>query len=170
MKNAKRGFTLIELLVVVLIIGILAAVAVPQYQKAVAKARAAEIMLFANAYEKAVASHVLAHGIQETEGYFFSGHCENGQGVRIQNSYELDMELESFLNKACEWGPSSGFDALAIERPDGKIHYELLTQGNLYFSFYNDSTDGYTWTRSCSGETTKGAYICQALQNSANWD
>ena len=61
MKNNK-GFTLIELLVVVLIIGILAGVALPQYQMAVTKAKVASILPLMRRFYDALAEWRLTNG------------------------------------------------------------------------------------------------------------
>lgn len=61
----QKGFTLIELMIVVAIIGILAAIAIPQYQNYVAKSQVSRVMSEAGALKTAVESCML-EGVSTT--------------------------------------------------------------------------------------------------------
>lgn len=65
----KKGFTLIELMVVIVIIGILAAIAVPKMFGMSAKAKAAEVGPASGSWSKLAAAYILETG---TTGSFYS--------------------------------------------------------------------------------------------------
>ncbi len=68
MRHQKKGFTLIELLVVVLIIGILASIAIPQYFKVVEKSRTSEAMALISSI-KSAQERYLARGGNYTASF-----------------------------------------------------------------------------------------------------
>ncbi len=84
----SRAFTLIELLVVVLIIGILAAVALPQYQKAVMKARVVQELTVFKSLSQAVDMYILANDWPESNIYFTGTYATGALDIDIGTPME----------------------------------------------------------------------------------
>ncbi len=156
MKNRTRGFTLIELLVVVLIVGILAAVAVPQYQKAVFKARAAEALLSASDLQKAVEAYILRNG-------FPSAYAETTVDITDQ----LDVtptKSKCFKTKKVSYNgidyTGGGFEAY--------VYGDISCSKGLYLELVRKN-DG-SWTKTCNyASSTPSLAFCKELVEKEGW-
>ena len=104
----KKGFTLIELLVVVLIISILAAIAVPQYQKAVRKSALQDLIIQGRALMTAQREYILTNGSFATDLNLLSLTFPNNQwfcranfcqNPSIYNKYHVYLEVNQDVNE-----------------------------------------------------------------------
>ncbi len=111
-----QGFTLIELLVVILIIGILSAIALPQYQKTVQRVRNTELKQLARAIVTAEQAYYLANGK-------YAGNFD-----------ELDIDLP-LTPKATTVGGYAGACSLLVQGTDavrkGKDFAVVLNSSDL---------------------------------------
>lgn len=148
----KQGFTLIEMLVVVLIIGILAAIALPQYQRAVEKARAMKCVTglehIAKAYEL---------------WYMYTG----GSGTARDFVENSDIDFRGFASFSFQEDNGTAFDNdsdCSFELTLNPFGADLMAWPTGTYSLEIYYTKGQRTFKKCfTQEIAKGRFICEGL-------
>ncbi len=139
----QNGFTLIELMIVVAVIGVLSAVAVPQYQKYVAKAEVATALATITALKTTVETHAITNGeFPESDA----------AGITIPNMESGDITLFKGTNSAGEI--QFKFSGGVNDLKDKNIYLARTKDGK--WSCKNDGIEESLLSKSCKASAAVG--------------
>ena len=167
MKN-KQAFTLIELLVIVLIIGILAAVALPQYKMAVYKSRFATL------------KHLTRNIAESAEVYYMAN------GNYTMNFEELDVDLSGCTSQENRRCPMPNVSCWLLHNPDGnkgafcentsiQIRYQKMFANNpkgprtMCYAMYAAATETSFPAQICRSETGQNSPYVVSENHYIGW-
>ena len=126
-KTVAKGFTLVEILIVVVILGILAAIVVPQFTNAANEARTGNIATQVSTME----NQLELYAAQNNGAYPTVAELQADWAVMIDGDYLKELPINPFDNTSAV----SAWDSTGVS--DQAIIYEDATGGWLY-----DATTG----------------------------
>ena len=155
----KKGFTLIEMLVVVLIIGILAGIALPQYQMAVTKAKVASILPLMRRFKDALQEYKLQHGDYEV-------YDEDTLGVNWPSDWR-SLDGSELCGNFSECKNDYWSDCMYNEGGTGQVYCAHYTNdGQFIIIMYQPDDPDYENFRdkiTCYADGDEAHKICKAL-------